>query len=339
MAINNSYAQKKITPVITWLTPESISYGTSLSNTQLNATSNVSGTFSYNPSAGTILNAGTQKLSTTFTPTNKSLYNSTTASVNILVNPAPAIITISNTTQTYDGNPKTVTVTTSPLNIATTVTYTGTSGTSYSTSTTAPTNAGTYSVVAKLNNGNYIAAEASATLLINPGTNTKIDPVISWANPSDIQYGTALGKKQLNATANVSGTFVYTPPSGAVLSAGSQTLSTTFTPTNTSQYNSATQNVTLIVKKATASVTLSNLSQTYSGTPKSANVTTNPAGLSYSITYDSNSGAPTNAGSYSVSVIVNDPNYAGASTATLVINKATPRITITTGGSYTYDGT
>ena len=42
----------------------------------------------------------------------------------------------------------------------------------------------------------------------------KATPVITWANPADIIYGTALSATQLNATANVPGTFTYTPPRG-----------------------------------------------------------------------------------------------------------------------------
>ena len=44
---------------------------------------------------------------------------------------------------------------------------------------------------------------------------------------------------QLNATvpAEVVGTFTYLPPSGTVLGAGTHTLSVTFTPTNTADYN------------------------------------------------------------------------------------------------------
>src|SRR6185295_15847223 len=36
-------------------------------------------------------------------------------------------------------------------------------------------------------------------------------PVITWPAPPAITYGTALGPTQLNATANVPGTFAYSP--------------------------------------------------------------------------------------------------------------------------------
>ena len=37
----------------------------------------------------------------------------------------------------------------------------------------------------------------------------KKDPIIDWQNPADIPHGTLLSETQLNATADVPGTFVY----------------------------------------------------------------------------------------------------------------------------------
>ena len=52
-----------------------------------------------------------------------------------------------------------------------------------------------------------------------------------------IAYGTPLSAAQLDATASVPGTFAYSPAAGTVLQAGSgQTLSVTFTPTDTTDY-------------------------------------------------------------------------------------------------------
>ncbi len=80
-------------------------------------------------------------------------------------------------------------------------------------------------------------------------TISKATPTITWSNPADIAPGTALSGIQLDATANVAGTsFVYTPPAGTVLSAGlGQTLSVTFTPTDTTDYSTATANVSINV--------------------------------------------------------------------------------------------
>ena len=56
------------TPTLTWANPASITYGTALSATQLNATASVPGAFAYSPVSGTVLAAGNNTLSVTFTP-------------------------------------------------------------------------------------------------------------------------------------------------------------------------------------------------------------------------------------------------------------------------------
>ena len=50
---------------------------------------------------------------------------------------------------------------------------------------------------------------------------------------------------------------------------------------------------TLVIAKASATVTLDDLAQTYDGTAKSATATTTPTGLTVVITYDGNTTAPT----------------------------------------------
>jgi hypothetical protein len=60
-----------------------------------------------------------------------------------------------------------------------------------------------------------------------------------------------LSAAQLNATANVAGTFVYTPPAGTILQAGNQTLSALFTPTDAVDYSAASAQVTLLVQSGT----------------------------------------------------------------------------------------
>ncbi len=79
-------------------------------------------------------------------------------------------------------------------------------------------------------------------------------PVITWNNPADIIDGTALSSTQLNAIANVPGTFVYTPAAGTVLPVGqSQLLGVFFTPTDTTDYNTAgaSANINVVYGPAT----------------------------------------------------------------------------------------
>src|SRR5262249_31574470 len=87
----------------------------------------------------------------------------------------------------------------------------------------------------------------------------KAVPTITWANPADVTYGAALTGTQLNATASVPGTFVYTPGAGTVLTAGNgQALHVDFTPTDTTNYSNAAKDVTINVLKATPTVTWAN---------------------------------------------------------------------------------
>jgi hypothetical protein len=156
----------KATLTINWTTSAAITYGTALSSTQLDATAtyngaSVGGTFVYSPAKGTVLTAGAQTLSVTFTPKNTA---------------------------------------------------------------------------------DYTSAGAAVTLQVNPAT-----PKITWAKPAAITSGTPLSATQLDATASVPGTFAYSPPAGTVLAAGTQTLSVKFTPTDKTDYTTATDSVTIKV--------------------------------------------------------------------------------------------
>jgi hypothetical protein len=72
----------------------------------------------------------------------------------------------------------------------------------------------------------------------------KKDVIITWETPNEIVFPEALSATQLNASANVEGTFVYSPPSETVLNIGTnQVLQVDFTPANTTIYNTATKTV------------------------------------------------------------------------------------------------
>ena len=98
-------------------------------------------------------------------------------------------------------------------------------------------------------------------------TVTKTTPVITWNGPASITYGTALSSAQLNATATVGGSFVYTPAAGTILNAGTQTLSVIFTPTDTTDYTTATKTISLTVTQATLTVSAANASRPYNTPP------------------------------------------------------------------------
>ena len=161
---------------------------------------------------------------------------------------------------------------------------------------------------------------------------TKATPVITWTAPASIVYGTPLGATQLNATTSVPGTFTYTPAIGTVLGAGAgQTLSTTFTPTNSANYTAATASVSLTVVKATPTITWATPADIVYGTALSATQLNATASADGTFTYTPAAGASLNAGVHILSVTFTPVDTANHATATanvsLSVLKATPVIT------------
>ena len=76
---------------------------------------------------------------------------------------------------------------------------------------------------------------------------------------------------------------------------------------------------TLTIAKATAQVTLGNLSFTCDGSSKPLSVTTSPSGLNVDATYNGSNSPPSRAGNYTIVATVNDSNYAGTATGTEII--------------------
>ncbi len=155
------------------------------------------------------------------------------------VTKAPASLSV-GTEFIYDGTVKQAIVSSSPANLpGVTVVYTQ-SGFPVSN----PVNAGVYQVVATLDNATYEAAPANGTLTILPAT-----PVITWATPAAVTFGTPLSSTQLNATAAISGSFVYLPAAGTVLQVGDRPISVELIPAS-SNYARAIKTVTLTVLPA-----------------------------------------------------------------------------------------
>jgi hypothetical protein len=80
----------QVTPTITWPTPTPIIFGSPLGGSQLDATASatgvtVTGTFTYTPPVGTVLQPGTHTLRVTFTPSTTSKFTSASKIVKIVV--------------------------------------------------------------------------------------------------------------------------------------------------------------------------------------------------------------------------------------------------------------
>src|SRR5207247_1910054 len=205
---------------------------------------------------------------------------------------AAATITLSNLTQTYNGSPKSATATTSPAGLSgVSITYDG--------SATAPTNAGSYAVVASLSNANYTASNATGTLTINKAAAT-----LTLSNLTQPYDGPPKSATATTSPAGLSGVSItYDGSATAPTNAGSYAVVASL---NNANYTASNATGTLTINKATATLTLSNLTQGYDGSPKPVTVTTSPAGLSgVSITYNGTSTAPTSIGSYAVVASLN----------------------------------
>ncbi len=324
----------KATPVIPWATPAAVTYGTALSATQLNATSGgVAGSFAYSPVSGTVLTAGSQTLLVTFTPTDTTDYNSATGSVSLTVNKAtPTITWATPSAITYGTALSTTQLNATSGGLAGTMVYTPDAGTVLTAGSQTLSVAFTPTDLA-----DYNTASASVNLVVN-----KVTPTITWGTPAAITYGTALSASQLNATSGgVAGTMVYTPATGTVPAAGSQTLSVAFTPTDTTDYNSASGSVTLTVNKATPTITWATPAAITYGTPLSAiQLDATSGGVAGSFVYTPVSGTVLTAGSQTLSVTFTPTDTTDYNTATgsvsLTVNKATPTITWTTPSAITF---
>jgi len=317
-----SLTVNKTTLAITWITPASISYGVPLSATQLNATATVPGTFVYSPAIGSVLGAGPQTLSVTFTPTDSVDYSTTTQTVSLTVNKAALAITWAAPASVSYGVPLSAT----QLNATATVPGTFV----YSPAVGSVLGAGpqTLSVTfTPTDSVDYSTTTQTTSLTVNKASLT-----ITWAAPNAITYGVPLSAAQLNATASVPGTFVYSPALGSVLGAGSQTLSVTFTPTDSVDYSATTQTTSLTVNKDAASITWSGTSTpiTY-GTPLSATQLNATTVIPGTLVYAPPLGTVLGAGTQSLSVTftpTDTASYASVTkTETLTVNKAMPVIT------------
>jgi centrosomal CEP192-like protein len=321
------------TPAITWPAPAAITYGTALSATQLNASSTVAGSFAYTPAVGTVLKSGTQTLSVTFTPTDTTDYTTATASAALAVNQAtPAITWPAPATITY-GTALSATQLDASSTVAGSFAYTPAAGTVLNLG------AQTLSVTfTPTDSSDYKAAMATVTLIVKSATQST--PTITWTPPAAITYGTALSSTQLDASATVAGTFVYTPAAGTVLKAGAQTLSVTFTPTDTTDYSTATATVALTVNQATPAITWAAPAAITYGTPLSATQLDASSTVAGTFAYTPAAGTVLKAGAQTLSVTFSPTDTTDYTTATasvaLTVNQATPTIKWPAPAAITY---
>ena len=235
-----SLAVTRATPTLAWPTPEKVPYGTLLSDSQLNATASVPGTFVYKPGSGALLSAGEHTPSVVFTPSNLSDYAPAQAAVSLsVIRQTPAI---------HWPMPDPINTTT-PLGPAQLNARASVPGSfTYKPATGETLGVGTHTLSVSFtpaDSVNYALAEANVPLTV-----AEIIPAsVTWLDPHSISYGTALSTEQLNASSSIPGSFIYAPPAGEVLPAGKHILSVIFTPKDEEKHAKLQANVTLIVEE------------------------------------------------------------------------------------------
>jgi hypothetical protein len=256
----------------------------------------------------------------------------------LTVSKAQSVLNLSGLTQTFDGTPKAVTVTTDPPGLEVV-------SVSYNGSAQAPTNAGSYAVTATLNNPNYESATVNGTLVVNRATQViNFAPIANhtmgdapFALDATSSAGLPVSLEVISGNATLAGNVLTINGAGPVAVRASQS--------GDANYDAATAVVrTFDVSKAAATINIdqASLTQTYNGAGKTVTVTTTPAGLEgLSVSYRQGGvavPAPTNAGNYDVTATLNNPDYEAAdATATLSIGQAEVQVTLQ-NSTYIFDG-
>jgi hypothetical protein len=339
-SVSQTLIVNQATPTITWANPAAITYGTALSATQLKAKASVAGTFAYTPAAGTVLAAGTQPLNVTFTPTDTADYTTATGSATLVVNPAPTAITWTNPAAITYGTALGATQLNASSSVSGTYVYTPSAGTVLTVGSQ------TLSVTLTPDDTtDYTTATKTVTITVK-----QAKPTITWATPASIPYGTPLGAAQQNATASTDGTFTYSPAAGTVLGVGTHNLSVTFTPTDTTDYSNATATVSQTVTIASQTINFNTPSSpvVYGVAPITLSATAS-SGLTVKFSVLSGPGTVSGStlaitGAGTVVVAANQAgngSYTAAAqvTQTVVVNQATPGITLSSSANTVAHGT
>ena len=260
--------------------------------------------FTYDGDAAAPTNAGTYAVTGTVNDANYEGF----AADSLGVGKASATVFPGGLAQTYDGTARTVTATTMPAGLTVEFTYDG--------SATAPTNAGTYAVTGTVNEVNY-QGFAAGSLTVG-----KAAAMVYLGDLAQTYDGMARTASATTMPAGLTVEFTYDGGAAAPTNAGSYAVTGTVDEAN--WQGSAAD--TLVVGKASATVYLGGLSQTYDGTARTVTATTMPAGLTVEFTYGGGAAAPTNAGSYAVTGTVNEVNYRGSAADTLAVGKAAAQV-------------
>jgi len=176
---------------------------------------------------------------------------------------------------------------------------------------------------------NYIVTHATGTLVVEKALAT-----IELGDNITTYDGTPKAVTVASVPAGLATSVTYDGNAQAPTAAGSYQVEVTVSNPN----YQGTISGTLVINKASATVNLADTSQVYDGTAKFATVTTVPAGLPVTTTYNKNPAGATAAGSYELAATVTDPNYTGSANGVFTVTKTSADISIS-GTTHVADGT
>jgi 2',3'-cyclic-nucleotide 2'-phosphodiesterase (5'-nucleotidase family) len=189
----------------------------------------------------------------------------------------------------------------------------------YATSFSFPQGTGYYEFYSQAtdSSNNVQPAPAAAQAATHYTATPAYYPIVSIDSVHQIYDGTAKQVAVTTIPAGASYNVTYNDDYTVPVSAGTYAVSVTASQGGTT----VTTTGNLTIAKAAATASFGNLSFTYDGTPKTAGVITNPAGLAVTVTYNGSTTPPTSAGTYAVAAVINDSNYHGGATGTLTITQ------------------
>jgi Flp pilus assembly CpaE family ATPase len=234
----------KATPAIFWPTPDGITYGAALDETQLNAMAPVPGRLSYSPAEGELLPPGMHTLSVTFTPADTANYATAQSAVTLAVAKATSVINWPTP------DPITYGTQIGTLHLCAAASVPGKF--EYTPGLGAVLAAGEHRlsvVFTPEDTVGYTSSQAAVSLTV-----AKATPAISWRKPDPICCGAAIGEAQLNARATVPGSFAYTPAAGVIMDPGAHELTAVFTPTDTLNYTTSHAAVPITVTEKSQTI-------------------------------------------------------------------------------------
>jgi hypothetical protein len=329
----------------------------------------VPGTFAYSSgttsvisvsgSTLTVAGAGNSIITATFTPTNTTNYNTATTTMTVAVGKgSPTFSAWSNVSKNFGDSAFTVTAPTVTGSVPGTFTYS--SGTpsviSVSGSTLTVVGAGNSVITATFtptNTTNYNTATTFMTVTVGKGSPT----FSAWSNVSKNFGNPAFTVTAPTVIGSVPGTFTYSSATTSVISvsgttltvvgAGNSVITATFTPNDSTNYNTATTFMTVTVGAGSQSITRTSTSPTSpvkSGTYTPAATASSSLTVAITIASGSSSVCSISAGVVTFNTVGScviqysqsgNSNYAAATqvTETLTVGKATPTFSAWSGVS------